>query len=935
VGEKALIETADGYTVANVCSLCGKTLYDIGYVSKGEDIALYKSSDKATSYTSAELEAGFSKAEGTTLFTNDGVISSSGVPYWVCFDLDVKALPKLQEGDNEADLSNTDSRAYKGWSLLCMVINGAYIAPLRLIPDGWEADSGANATSKGATDGVSTVKFYGNPYRTANTAFDLKEGDKLCVEARFDPSTGSYDVYVDGAFAGSGKMAVQSTDKNSHIRLWEYNGNSYGAELAFTNVKVFTEVYEEAVHTHSLRELIHFFDNGFNKYMVCDCGYRTITENGGFASAVVSKISHVYNGNEAFSLKSDNYWFVTDINVRGKVGDGSLIKLATTEVLKIKDGKIMSGNTALAKVTYPTSYQVAIKITDGSNYDLYFNGAKVASGTKPTGSASTYRVYVGDASFGHHVRFLYNRAVTLGDNDSLAAITYVYDTSAKLCYHEGGDKPQYKFVKETNGVVSHSYICTKCGERVYAKLTNSLVSLDNDTLFGYKKDSLKKADLDSVIMTGAKSLYLPDGVISKNAAPYWITFNLTPKTLPTLDGLDLLDPNGYARRGYNLVSAEASFYPTSELRVVPTETGAEIRILDQSIDANYSNYDTAIATLEVNKKTNVTLYVIPSTGEFSAYINGEYKGTATSAALNDYNPKIYFHDAGAGEYLFSDIAVATEAKNLADSVNAFEFEASFTADKNNPEGYTSLASISRTTANAAYTYDFIFVNNRTGELCFKDVAGNFQVLCDSKGNAHKLSKESTSVVAVYDDVKATVRYYVNGTVPYYNKTNAMNIAVSPEFAGAAAISDKFETNADIVTKAKIHGMEASGTMQIIALQQKITDDSLRIVSGLDIPWYGAAGYKITLYDESGKALGKEVKCEGNAIYNEIHADDVMVPSTKFGYAYFVPIEIKDYTDLKKYEGCYFEITPYTVIGSNVLEGQQVKITITSSGYTFN
>ena len=272
---------------------------------------------------------------------------------------------------------------------------------------------------------------------------------------------------------------------------------------------------------------------------------------------------------------------------------------------------------------------------------------------------------------------------------------------------------------------------------------------------------------------------------------------------------------------------------------------------------------------------------------------------------------------------------------MADSVNAFEFEASYVADKTKPEGYTSLASINRTTAYAAYTYDLLFVNNRTGELCFKDVAGNFRVLSDNKGNAHKLSNEVTSVVAVYDDVRATVRYYVNGTVPYYNKTNAMNIPVSPEFANAAAITDRLETNADIVTKAKIHGMEASGVMQVIALQQKITDDSLRIVSGLDIPWYGAVGYKITLYDANGKALGKEVKCEGNSIYTEIHADDVMVPATKFGYTYFVPIEIKDYTDLKKYEGCYFEVTPYVALGSNVLEGEQVKITITSSGYTFN
>ena len=208
------------------------------------------------------------------------------------------------------------------------------------------------------------------------------------------------------------------------------------------------------------------------------------------------------------------------------------------------------------------------------------------------------------------------------------------------------------------------------------------------------------------------------------------------------------------------------------------------------------------------------------------------------------------------------------------------------------------------------------------------------MLTDNKGNAHKLSKTTTSIVAVYDDVRATVRYYVNGTVPYYDGKNAMNIAIDPEFANASAIMDRLATDTSIVSKIKIHGMEASGVMQVIALQQRVKDDALRIVSGIDIPWYGSAGYKVTLYDKTGKALGKEVKSESISVFNAITADDVIVPATKYGYTYFVPLEIKGYTYMNNYENCYFMITPYVTIGGAVIEGEQVKVVVTKSGYEF-
>lgn len=750
---------------------------------------------------------------------------------------------------------------------------------------------------------------------------------------RLDPTTGAYDVYVDGMYVTSGNSGTSQNDTDAHIRLWEVDGARHGGNLDFTNIEVFQDDYTVAIHNHEYRETVHFFDNSFSKYNVCDCGSKIVVESKGFSKAVVNGLGTVYNGKNAFTLRGWEYWFVTDMNIREEIGNGPLVNFGGVEAVKAKDGYIYVGDTKIAKITYPTSYQLAFYISSTTSFDVYFNGFKVATMSK-SGATAT-RIEVGNDSFGHHVRFMHNRAVILNTTPDVGVeMTYQTDASIKRCYHESNERAENKYVKEVNGVITHSYICTKCGERVYAKLTNSLVSYENDSLFGYKSGALLKADLNSATMNTAKTLYLENGIIGKTASPYWISFNVTPKTLPTLEGLDVNDPNGAAQRGYNLVSAEAAFYPMSELRVAPTADGAEIRILQGSVDGNSANYKTAIAALALDETVNVAIYVAPAAGEFDVYIDGEYKGSAKKAGLDDYNPKILFHDNGAGEFVYSNITVATEAINLADSVNAFEFEAVYVGDKTKPEGYTSLASLNRTTANASYRFDILFVNNRTSELCFKDENGNYRVLTDNKGKAHKLSKESTSIIAVYDDVRATVRYYVNGTVPYYNKLNAMNIPVNDEFAGAAAITDRLETNSNIVKKSQIHGMEASGIMQVIALQQKVSDDSLRIVSGIDIPWYGSAGYKVTLYDANGNALGKESKRESTTIYSEIQADNVLVPASKYDYTYFVPIVIKNNGKLNEHVGDYFMVTPYVTIGETVLEGEQVKIIITENGYVF-
>ena len=766
----------------------------------------------------------------------------------------------------------------------------------------------------------------------------------ICVEPLYDEANGYhrcyYSVYIDDELVG--RERVKFDENQNSLKLDDLSDSETLYTICFNRGKMSGFAYEnikllhgfaEPQYDHIAKDMLLFFDNGVAKYSVCDCGERTLLETKGFASCVVNNIAHIYNGGEGeLTLNSSDYWFVTDVNVRGAIGNGTLVKFADTVILEVKNGKIVHGDTDLAKVTYPTSYQVAVKITDATNYDLYFNGMKVASGSLGT---NDNRVYLGDASFGYHVRFMYTRAVTLADT-AASAVTVTYDTDAsvKLCYHQSKDKAKDKYVVEANGVVTQSYICTECGERVYAKLTNTLVSYDNDEMFGFMPDALLKAELNNITMTGAKVLYLEDGLIGKNAAPYSISFTVTPNKLPTLDGLNDKDPNGAAVMGYNLVSAEASFYPVSALRVVPTADGAEIRIIRQDVANNSVKYDEAVATLAVGSSVGVTLCVNPATGAFDVYIGGEYKASSKIAALADYEPQIHFHDNGAGEFVYSNITVATEANTIADSTNAFEIKASYVANKTKPKGYTSLASVTRTTANASYRLDLVFVDNRTGELCFKDINGKYRVLTDNVGKAHKLSSETTSIIVIYDDIKGTVRYYIGDMVAYYKGNNAMEIPVNEGFANAEAINDRLAYDTSIVSKIKVHGMESSGVMQVVALQQRVEDGALRIVAGVDIPWYGSVGYRVALYNEDGQIMGKEVSREGVTMFKEIYADDVRVSATKVGYNYFVPLAIKCGGELSNHIGDYFMITPYVTIGNTVIEGKQVKVVITEDGYRF-
>ena len=946
---RTLVENESGYAIVNRCTECGIDVTEVGDVDSSTAINMYKTSDHAEAYTLDELVTGFASANGNGLHVSDGVISTGGSPYWFVFDLKVNGLPVIAVGDAQADLSNTDSRAYKGWSVICMV-NGSFDSPLRLIADGWEADSGATGTIKGTTDGYASIHFANgsNAYRDNDTVVKVKTGDSLNFAMRIDPATGIYDVYVDNLFAGSGTMPVRSADSSPFIRLWEGDAKTRGGLLDFTNISLFEDNYTEAVHIHEYTEIIEFHDEGLYRYETCECGYRASLESENITAAVADGLDNIYDGYGTFAANADNYWFVTDMNIRGEAGDGALIKFGSDTVLEIKDGKLVSGVSTLGAITYPTTYQVAVEISDGT-YKLYVNGRYAVNGTL----ADTADITCGSKDFGYHVRFLYNKAVTLGETSMPVIPQYRIDKSVKICYHsDSGMSVNGKTLVHTDSGVKYIYNCSLCGERVYSMLKKDLTNPANDTEYKYKTGALMRSELDGFSTEKPRYLYLENNVISDTARPYWLTFDVTPTEIPSNDTGNLGDPNSRVYKGYGLVSTEAAFLPITELRVIPdgweegnasgmtkgaTDGKAEVKIIKISEEAHigmdslgYRHTET-VAYLESGKTTSFALRIDPQTGIYDVYVDGLYKATSQKVAYGDMEPKIVFHDNGMGEFTYSNISLCEEAHNFDDKIAAIELTAKFEADESSSENaYTAISSIKRGDNN----YTFFYANNKTANLAFKDGNGNFVTLYDIDGNVVSLSS-ATKLAVVYDDINGDVRYFINGKLAQYMSGEKLVYAegvkvYNTDFVNAEGGNDALCFNPTKVSDVNISGLGVTDTAEIIGFQPNDFDNSIRLISGLDSLYYGSVGYEVRAYKADGTAYStKSTVKSSSTVYSSVKADGVTLPATKYGYTYLSALSIDG--DFLGYKDSYIIVKPFTKIGDKTYYGESVRLNILDNG----
>ena len=948
--QKEIIKTDTGFTIANVCKICGRTVDEIGRVNNSDGIVLYKDASRGSAYTEAELESGFAAVSGKELYTPAGVLVNTGKPYWLSFDLAVKSLPTLADGHPQANLDDTKTRAYKGCSLVCSVSGGSFVTSLRLIYDGWEADSGAEGTKGAGPDGKAPVKLYASDdgFRNAETVVELSVGDTLHFDMRFDPATGAYDVYIDSVYIISGKMGTISNDSNANIRLWEVDGKSHKGEFDFTNIEIFYDNYTKVEHIHSYYETIQFDDVGVAKYQVCSCGSKIRLEFDQITSVVADGLEHIYDGFGEFKVNSDSYWFVTDMNIRGEIGDGSVLKFGEEIILEVKDGKLVSGDNAVGAITYPNNYQIAVDIKNGG-YKLYINGGYAVEGRL----ADAANITCGSESFGYQVRFLYNKAVTLGETAIPAVPTYTGDKNSKLCYHsDEGINVTAKALVHTENGVKYIYNCTLCGERVYSMLKKDLTNPANDIAYKYKPSALMLSELNNFSTDKPRYLYLEDNVISNTAAPYWLTFDVTPTSIPSNATGNLGDPNSRVYKGYSLVSTEPAFLPLSELRVIPdgwedgnasgtkkgiTDGKAEVKIVKPSEESHIGmdslgyRFTETVAYLEVGKTTSFALRIDPRTGVYDVYVDGVYKASSVKESYTDMTPKISFHDNGMGEFTYSNVSLCEKAYNFDDKIVAIEADITFAADASSSSNvYTALLAIEQNSEK----YNLFYANNKNGTLEFKDKNGGFNTLYNNNGNVVCLN-EVQSVAVVYDGINGDVRYYVNGKLAQYNNGEklvwANDIGVyNVDFVNSDNKYYSLRFDDEKVTSLNVIGLGATDTAEIIGFQPNDTDNSIRLLSGLDSLYYGVAGYEIRAYKANGEAYrGLATTKVSDVLYSSIVADGIKIPATKYGYNYFSALKISG--NFLGYSGSYIIITPFTKNGDSTCYGEPVKINILDNG----
>ena len=188
----------------------------------------------------------------------------------------------------------------------------------------------------------------------------------------------------------------------------------------------------------------------------------------------------------------------------------------------------------------------------------------------------------------------------------------------------------------------------------------------------------------------------------------------------------------------------------------------------------------------------------------------------------------------------------------------------------------------------------------------KLVFGNI-VLCDEEGNDITLTETPVKVVAIYDDVKGSVRFAVGENLAYYKDAKG-NVCVTYEhIAIDGGISPKATLGVNGTTAYTLKNT----TSEIIGFQTNYIDRAVRFVSGVDVVYYNEVGFKLET-DTNTKTLGSTV------VYSSIIGDDKNIYASQYGYNLMSAISI---TDIKT-DGIV-KITPFLRVGTNYIFGETV------------
>lgn len=685
-----------------VCSGCGETFTE-------QVDNMFNEVVTSDSKTNSTIELNTKLKNGGTVknigsnrnIIADNTIGKANAPFWIRFTIDVTEITQ-DNVENVYYKNKTNKTVQTGGRTFFGTYHdtGSYQHLLRsFVVKNEDYDSTVEGSLPYRTD-ITQLRIGNgssgalNP--TGSFVTYLEAGKSYDFALYFVPESGDLHVYLDGKFQAKGNVGTMNEDttKCYGFRFLDAGSGKYN----FGNFYMYRDsTYDAHVHSdewdiNSTGKGVLITDTQLSPYYTCYCGEKVFY--GDISTLVNDNIADIYNGLGNVTLNSADagMWISSDINIRNSVVDGSLITLGENSLLSIKDGKLMSGAKDTGIVASAnSSYVTAVKIVSATAYELYVNGKFAASGAlTDVGTALT----LGDESFGENVRFRYNKVVKIDNDDTTPVLVPKYNDGGVInsCYHEANGNAEDRTVSLEDGVLKYTYVCAKCGERVYTKLNKDLFAVDGkdyDFPNSGSYTGLTESDLEAVTLTGAKYLYVKNGALLKGAEPYWLTFDLTPNSFTSYNSgkadktnTGEVDSAGNQRtyKGYGVITIQPTATYTSELRLImdgweeenaPKEADGymsrgkmdgvvELKVLHTDLGTTTFRYAPTAAYLKVGETVSIALRVDPSTGAYDVYINGVYivssnRGVATTEstpteASPENNPRIRFHESSNFTY---------------------------------------------------------------------------------------------------------------------------------------------------------------------------------------------------------------------------------------------------------------------------------------------
>ncbi len=259
---------------------------------------------------------------------------------------------------------------------------------------------------------------------------------------------------------------------------------------------------------------------------------------------------------------------------------------------------------------------------------------------------------------------------------------------------------------------------------------------------------------------------------------------------------------------------------------------------------------------------------------------------------------------------------------LEDKVTVFEYDFRFAPG----EGVTTeveMAALRRAEDNSTTAiWDKLF--NLTPDSNYKII--NNYILCDAEGTALIASAEDWNKLAIiYDADAGLVSYVLDGKIPYYKDGDEVKLAQKIQLPASRnyrmdAAETKLRTlgmfqksthRVDLA-KLNIYTVDTDANAGYVGAQIDTSDSNVRLVAGVDMPYYGRVGFDVVAIDSQGAHPVKSYNTP--TVYSSIieTVDGVnrpVYPESR-GYRYFYTANVMG---VAEDETVRLLVTPYTMI----------------------